>query len=72
MTERWGVLAYADEDGNAVAIRPLAELTDSIFTRIGHGRLRFVVARLVDDTRHPLPGGPVIRRPGNRGEGGVG
>lgn len=51
VTERWGVLAFADEDGNAVAIRPLEELSDSIFTRIGHERLRFVAVRLIDDSK---------------------
>lgn len=50
VTERWGVLAFADEDGNAIAIRPLDELRDSIFTRIGHERLRFVAVRLVGDS----------------------
>lgn len=49
VTERWGVLALADEDGNAIAIRPLEDLSDSIFTRIGSERLRFLSARLVDE-----------------------
>jgi hypothetical protein len=51
VTERWGVLAFADEDGNAVAIRPLEELSESILTRVGHGRLQFVTVRLVDEVQ---------------------
>jgi hypothetical protein len=50
VTERWGVLAFADEDGNAIAIRSLDELGDSIFGRIGAVRLRFVSAKLVAES----------------------
>ena len=51
VTERWSVLAFADEDGNAIAIRPLEELSNSIFTRIGHGRLRFVTIQLAEESQ---------------------
>ena len=57
VTERWRVLAFADEDGNAIAIRPLEELSDSIFTRIGHERLRFVKVELVEEPQADSVGG---------------
>jgi hypothetical protein len=49
VTKRWRVLAFADEEGNAIALRPLEEMSDSIYGRIGHERLRFVSIRLVDE-----------------------
>jgi hypothetical protein len=86
VTERWGVLAFADEDGNAVAIRPVEEMDDSIFTRIGHGRLRFVTIRLagtpqedpeqnltgfVHGTGRPPLQETITRRPGDVRRGGA-
>ena len=53
VTERWGVLAFADEDGNAFALRPLTGMAGTIFVRAGAGQLRFLLARFVDEVAEP-------------------
>jgi len=45
VNERWGVLAYVDHDGNAIAIQPLGVMPESVFAMAGFGRLKFVSAR---------------------------
>ena len=53
VTERWGVLAFADEDGNAFALRPLTGMAGTIFVRAGAGQLRFLLARFIDEVAEP-------------------
>jgi len=42
VNERWGVLAFADPDGNAIAIQQPTEMPESVFTQAWTRRLRFV------------------------------
>ncbi len=41
VTERWGVLAYVHEDGNAIAVKDLVDIPRSVFARAGTQRLMF-------------------------------
>jgi hypothetical protein len=54
VTERWGVLAYADENGNAIAIKKLADMPQSVFALAGAERLGFVSVRRVEDEQPDL------------------
>jgi len=49
VTERWGVLAFPDERGNAIALRPEDGMAGTLFARIGVSRLRFLLARIVEE-----------------------
>ena len=53
VTERWGVLAFADQDGNAFALRPPSGMARTIFVRAGAGRLRFLLSRFIDEVTGP-------------------
>jgi hypothetical protein len=53
VTERWGILAFADEDGNAFALRPASGMAGTIFVRAGVGQLRFLLARFIDEIAEP-------------------
>ncbi len=53
VTERWGVLAFADEDGNAFALRPPSGMAGTIFVLAGAGKLRFLLSRFVDEVADP-------------------
>ena len=53
VTERWGVLAFADEDGNAFALRPLTGMAGTIFVRAGAAQLRFLRCRFIDVIAEP-------------------
>jgi hypothetical protein len=49
VTERWYVLAHPDEHGNAIALRPADGMAGTLFARVGTNRLRFLLARRVDE-----------------------
>lgn len=49
VTEQWGVLAFPDEHGNAVALHPTAGMVGTLFARIGTSQLRFLHARRVEE-----------------------
>jgi hypothetical protein len=49
VTERWSILAFPDEHGNAIARLPASRMVGSLFILAGAGRLRFLLARVVDD-----------------------
>jgi hypothetical protein len=53
VTERWGVLAFADEDGNAFALRPASGMAGTIFVRAGVGQLRFLLSRFIEEVAEP-------------------
>ena len=52
VNERWGVLAFADPEGNAIAIRQSTEMPESVFTQAGTRRLRFVSIQRSGDAEH--------------------
>jgi hypothetical protein len=49
VTDRWNVLAFPDEKGNAFALRPEREMEGTLFARIGVSHLRFLLARAVEE-----------------------
>ena len=49
VTERWGVLAFPDEHGNAIALRPADGMAGTLFARVGVSRLRFLLARVAEE-----------------------
>ena len=53
VTERWGVLAFVDEDGNAFALRPLTGMAGTIFVRAAASQLRFLLSRFIDEVAEP-------------------
>ncbi len=53
VTDRWGVLAFPDDDGNAFALRPLTGMAGTIFVRAAAAQLRFLAARFIGEVAEP-------------------
>ena len=50
VTDRWNVLAFPDEQGNALALRPERDMEGTLFARIGESHLRFLLGRAVEES----------------------